>query len=173
MRIVNVAKRERPGDAEINASRRCLGILPRPQAARDARVDDVRAECAFGGDADEGIVSTQLLIDRWLFAEGELPFFNLVARLVGARHGAGSAAYTKIIDNLHDAVGASTSRGGRADPLARRISTVLTTRRNEDAPHIGIIANFHIEDASPLHARRRRVSLLARRGAGLATDASP
>ena len=168
-------KRERPGDAEINASRRRLGILSRPQAARNARVDSVRAECAFGGDADAGIVSTQLLIDRRLFAEGELPFFNLVARLVGARHGAGGAADTKIVDNVHDAVGfADESRwSGRptrredrrsADNLSARrpvshsgySPTSMSSTRRHCTPGGVALACLHaaVQVWQPMHRRR-------------------
>ena len=55
---------------------------------------------------------------------------------------------------------------------ARRLVAVLAADRHEGALHVRVFAELHVEHAPPLHARRRRVGVLARRGAGLAADAA-
>ncbi len=62
--------------------------------------------------------------------------------------------------------------GGRTHVAARRLVAVLAADRNERALHVRVFAELHVEHAPPLHARRRRVGVLARGGARLAADAA-
>ncbi len=97
---------------------------------------------------------------------------RLVARLVRAGDRAIGAADAQVVVDRDDAVGALLRRGGRADVHAGRIVAVLAADRHERAAHVRVFAEFHVEHAPPLDARRRRVGVAARRGARLAADAA-
>ena len=111
------------------------------------------------------------LVRRGLAVPGELRAVDDVARLIGTRHRAVAAADAQIVVDRDHAVGALLRRGRRAHVLARRIAAVHAADRHEDAPHVRELAGLDVEHLAPLHARRRRVRVLARRGARLAADA--
>src|SRR5690606_5982127 len=97
---------------------------------------------------------------------------GLEACIVGAGHGAVSAADAEVVVDGDDAVGALARRGTRTHLQARRVVAMHAARRHERALHVRKLAHLQVEHLAPLHARRGRVGVLAGRGAGLAPDAA-
>ena len=62
LRIVEIAERERPGDARVDAGGRRLRVDARPQALLDARIDSIDAERALGGDREPRVVTALRLV---------------------------------------------------------------------------------------------------------------
>ena len=149
------------------------GSIPGVKPLGRARIDAVDAKRAFRRHREAAAIEGLVLGSGRPAAIGEARTVGLVARLIGAGDGAIAAADAEIVIDGDDAVRALARGGRRTHAHAGRLVAMHAAHRHEDALHLGIFADFHVEHAPPLHAGRRRVGLFARGGAGLAADAAP
>ena len=135
VRVVDIAKVQRIGNAGIDAGRRRQRFEPRRQAVGKAEVDAVRAERAFLRHAEaRGVFALDLVLHRR--AVGEMRAVDEESGLVRTGDLAIGAANTEIVVDGDDAVGALACRRGRTDRHAGRIGAMLAADRHESAGHV-------------------------------------
>ena len=134
-------------------------------------VDAIHAKSAFHRNRDARRIEANGLRWQWL-AIGEMRGMNNRAGIVRTGHDAVGAADAKIVVDRHQTIGALGGRPGRTDVFAGGIGAMHAGHGQKGAAHIGKLAGFQIEHTSPLDSRRCRIGALARRSAGLATDAA-
>jgi len=172
--VGEVAEMQCVGDAGIDAGRGRLRIDAGHQAMGEAVIDAVGTEGAFLGDAEaRRVLAGRLAPHAPVAAVGEPRFVDLVAGLVGTRHGAVGTADAELVVDGDDAVGPLPGRRRRTDVHAGRVGAMHAADRHEGAADVGVFADLEIEDAAPLHGGRRRVGVFAGGRAGLAADAAP
>ena len=171
--IVEIAKMQRVGDAGIGAGRRRTRVDAGGQIVLQPEIDPVGAEGALLRNTEpRQILALGLVLHLPAFAIGEVGSLNLEPRLVGTGDVAIGAADADVVVDGDDAVRSLARRRRGADMHAGRVLAVLAADRHIGARHRWIRARLDVQHLAPLHGRRRRVGVLARRRAGLAADAA-
>ena len=93
-------------------------------------------------------------------------------RIVRASSHAGFAADANRFIEIDNAVGAFEHRGGRTSSHTRRVRALIATSHLVRAADLGPDTNVYVLDVSPGDADRNDVLRLARRRAGVASDAA-
>ena len=172
VRIVNIAERQRVGDASIDASRGRLRVDAGNQAIVEPEIDPIRAKSAFLRNTNSMRVLAHDFVLHRGPAIGKAGRIDLESCLIGTGNGAIGAADAEVIIDGDDPIGASPRCRRRTHVHARRIVAMLAADGNKAAADVGIAARLDIENSAPLHEWRRGIGLLAGRGAGLASDAA-
>ena len=95
-----------------------------------------------------------------------------MACLIWARDGAIATADAQIVINFNNAIGPNFCSGRGANMFAGWICAMHATYGYKGTLHLRIGSGFHIQNLTPLHARRGGIGKLAGRRTGLAAYTS-